>query len=176
VDIPNNAPRCFGFASAYGADDEICAECPAVDQCGPVAAENLIQLGKVVDVGNIGSMHFVGIKPKDSLFKAKTRPMSAQSTIDEMVRRINSCSTEVVAKFSRGENPFSISDKPAYLRPIAAFILKGEGDDDTIIGCLTGKFNLPQYQAVMLCNIVKQSLAYIGAIAECDNKSQEEKE
>lgn len=172
---PNNAPRCYGFASAYGADDDICRECPTVNTCGPIAKENLIELSKLIDVGNIGSMHIIAEKKKPkrvvepTLFKSKTAKVQ-DAGINAMVERINKCCADVSGAFSAGKNPFSISDKPPYLRPIAALILKGEATDEAIVGVLQGKFNLPEYSAKNLCRITKSSLTNIGAIVECDSK------
>jgi hypothetical protein len=73
---PAYAPRCFGLASLFGADEDICGQCRAAAECGPIAKDNLTELGKLIDVSHVGSMHFIAEpkKPEASPVQALPKP------------------------------------------------------------------------------------------------------
>jgi len=179
---PNDAPRCFGFASAFGADDDICRCCSANEQCKPLAVANLKDLSQLIDVGNVASMHFIApenkTKPKkdenvnNEMLPADSSVVALSAQANAMIERINKCTANIHADMIAGNNPFSISDKPAYLRPITNLILCGIADDETVVKDLMSKFDLPETQAKSLFNIVKSAMTYLGVVIEKDNKLQ----
>lgn len=75
---PAYAPHCFGFASAFGADEDICGQCRAAAECGPIAKDNLAELSKLIDVSHVVSMHSNFIaeskKPEASSVPAMPKP------------------------------------------------------------------------------------------------------
>jgi hypothetical protein len=80
---PAYAPRCFGLASAFGADEDICGQCRAAVECGPIAKDNLAELSKLVDVSHVGSMHFIAEpkKPEASPVPALPKPNPSAAPI-----------------------------------------------------------------------------------------------
>jgi len=152
TELCDSAPRCFGFASAYGADDDICRACVAVNECAVKAGENLAELAKIIDVGNVKSMHSVS-PPKRVIPEPVEEPPS-----------------EIQLALLRGENPFSVSHKPAFLRPITMFILNGGGNKSDIVKLLKVKFDIPTKSAEKKCNIIVSELLKTGAFALADER------
>lgn len=166
-----NAPRCFGFASAYGADDAICSRCKVNEQCKPIAQQNLIELQALIDIGGMKTMHLStssGVK-KETIRIVTEKPKSSGKNLD-MVNIINNIADPTLLR--AGENPFSISVKPPYLRPMAQLILTGEATIESLIEILTKNFNHALPKATELVLTVQSALTEIGVITEHEGRIQ----
>lgn len=72
-------PGCFGAASIYSRDSNICQACPAFEQCGDTSLETLIAIKDIIKVEDLLKRHDLqkkaAIKAKQPRVQPETRPL-----------------------------------------------------------------------------------------------------
>ena len=168
-----NAPRCFGLGSFFGADATICGVCAVHDDCLPLAKLSLTETNKVIGENNVALMH-VSVKITEAkevveIIKADALPKECKlstSKLSTLIRQMTSSNPCVVDYLNTGRNPFSVSTKPAYLKPLVDHMQRIDESDEGLVEFLVNVFEEKRVKAEQLVRLVKAAFKVLGYIKE----------
>jgi hypothetical protein len=145
----------------FGADAAICGICAFHDDCGKSAKELLTNLSQHIEVGNVGSMH---VSSKPTIIKEKVavkKIVTSESKLTKLVNQILKAAPDFKERILLGENPFSLSAKPAYFKPCVDVLLSSNNETDRLIRLLVLVFNKSQSQAEKDVALFLSAIEYI---------------
>ena len=117
------------------------------------------RLASVIDVGNTGVM-LVNVKkePKKADVTKSKAPVVGRVKLATLIKQILKAAPDVAEKMGAGQNPFSISAKPAYIKPLTDILLSADSEDDRCLRLLTEVFKMSDKKASEALSLFKSAL------------------
>lgn len=114
------APGCFGLAMTYRESARECAACPFASACAPLAESNLATLR--AELGIVLSPS--AIKKKLAASIKDSAPPALPVKVVAHIARLDRLGIKLAPALARGENPFEVNQRPAFLRIACHLLLK----------------------------------------------------
>ena len=150
----------------FGADAAICGICRYHDDCGVAAKATLARLATVIDVGNVGIMHVCTKTALPKAVKIAAAPSSSNAKVNKLVSQILKAAPDAQAHFYAGTNPFDVSAKPPYLKPLIDILFSSEPTPERMRRLLVTVFLKSEKEAEALLTLTLSAIDVIKATNE----------
>lgn len=163
------APGCFGLAMTYRATARECAVCPFANACAPLAESNLIALR-----AELGIVTPPSAADRKGVARDKDATPTLPKKVAAHIERLNRVGIKVAEALASGENPFSVNQRPAFLRIACHLLLKlKQGvSRDLLIQCFMQRLQHAPETAAAHAKQTVQILEAIGVARERDGLLQ----
>ena len=146
----------------FGADAALCGVCAYHDDCKTTAQAATERLRKLMDVGNVGAMH-VTVTPTPVAQPRIAKPAgTAKNKLNALINQINKAAPDAIERLSQQENPFTVSSKPAYLKPLVDIRLSSDASEARQLRLLMDVFEKTAVEAEKLLALFDEALEVIA--------------
>lgn len=158
------APGCFGAASVYTIDSDVCKQCQAYAGCGEESLKVLSSIRERVSVEDLLKKH--------KAIKLRTVSQSVSAPVDSrpealkaqpVVKNVERKTTTIKVDFEISEGDMMMIGKlPAKAQPVAIRIIKSGAAEQIRAGLAVGKNACPEKMATFLKEAINLMIAEGG--------------
>jgi hypothetical protein len=127
--VTTNAPGCFGAASVFSHDSDICKRCPAFAACADKAVETLAAIKDVICVTDLLTRHKVAKRKAQAVLKAEDERAAKEAPPGNIEKPVTLEPTERKTPLTKVKIELSAQDEsvvatlPVKIRPLAITLI-----------------------------------------------------